>query len=128
MTDTPNAAELELGQLAPSDQLVLAALLRLLVRLDGQFSDAEQAALEDIALDFGEKTFWQLMDQAGRALPDDESIRKAASAVADPAARELIYARVLDVARSDTIQVREAGLLEWLQWAWKLDAGGTITR
>lgn len=106
--------------LGPNDQLALAALLRLLVRLDGKFSDEEQAALEEIALVYGEKTFWQMMDEAGRKLPDEAAIRKHATSVTDPGARSLIFACILGVARADSVQGREQGLLEWLRSEWKL--------
>jgi len=115
------ADSLGMRGLGARDQLVLAALLRLLVRLDGKFSDAEQDALEEIAMDFGEKSFWQLMDEAGRTLPDEQNIRVSAAGVTDTGARRLIFDVILRVAQSDTIQVREQGLLDWLRSTWQLD-------
>jgi hypothetical protein len=111
--------------LSAPEQLVLAALLRMAVRLDGKFSDAEREVLEDLALDFGEKTFWQLMDEAGRSLADDEGIRRAALAVENPEARHLIYSCVVSVVQSDSVQSREQGLLDWLVESWRIspDAG-----
>jgi hypothetical protein len=114
--------------LGSEEQLVLAALLRLLVRLDGKFSDAEQEALENIASDFGEKTFWQLMDEAGRQLPDEAAIRAGVGRVSSPDSRELIYKLVLGVAQSDLIQGREQGLLDMLRASWKLDELGASAR
>ena len=111
---------LGLKELDPGAQLALAALLRLLVRLDGRFSEEEQHAIEDVALEFGEKRFWQTMDEVGRNLPDEKSIREAAVRVVDPAAREAIYQAVLHVARSDSIQIPEQGLLEWLRETWEI--------
>lgn len=108
--------------LSASDQLALAGVLRLLVRLDGKFSENEQEALEDIAVEFGQKMFWQLMDEAGRKLPDDAAIREAALGVSVEA-RSIIFECILGVARSDTIQVREMALLDWLRENWKLDQG-----
>ena len=106
--------------LSPSDQLALAALLRLLVRLDGKFSQEEQSALEEIALVYGEKTFWQMMDEAGRKLPDEDSIKRQALVVTEPGARELIFGCILGVAQADSVQGREQGLLEWLRAEWQL--------
>lgn len=110
-----------LKDLPASDQLALAGMLRLLVRLDGKFSAEEQEALEDISVEFGQQTFWQLMDEASRKLPDDSAIREAALAVSEPA-RALVYDCVLRVAQSDTIQVRELDLLDFLRQNWKIDA------
>lgn len=114
--------------LGGDEQLVLAGLLRLLVRLDGKFSDEEQEALEDLAADFGEKTFWQLMDEAGRQLPDEATIRDRAATVTAPDARETIYKLVLGVAQADCIQGREQNLLDWLRQSWKLDELGAAYR
>lgn len=115
-------------QLIEGDQLVLAALLRLLVRLDGKFSGEEQEALEDLASEFGEKSFWQLMDEAGLKLPDEATIHAAIDKVDSPDARELIYSLILRVAQSDCIQGREQGLLDALRKSWQLDEQGSPYR
>ncbi len=111
-------APLPLKDLAPSDQLALAALLRLLVRLDGHFTAGEQEELGDLALSMGERRFWQVMDQAAQTLPGEANIREAARGVTDQAARELLYVALVRVAESDVIQASEAGLLEWLRTEW----------
>ncbi|MCA9594189.1 MAG: hypothetical protein KC776_12785 [Myxococcales bacterium] len=125
MTETD---PLPLKELAPEDQLALAALLRMLVRLDGRFTDAEQEALQDLALSMGERRFWGVMDDAAQRLPDDESIRQCALRVTDADAREMIYVALLRVAESDVIQPREAGLLDWLRQKWNIRDAPTAYR
>ncbi|MFO0564693.1 MAG: hypothetical protein U0263_03470 [Polyangiaceae bacterium] len=71
-------------------------------------------------MDFGEKSFWQLMDEAGCTLGRTEHLVSAAG-VTDTGARRLILDVILRVAQSDTIQVREQGLLDWLRSTWQLD-------
>jgi hypothetical protein len=110
-----------LRDLGESEQLALCALLRLLIRLDGQFSDAEQEALQEIALDFGERRFWQVMEDAASKAPDDESVRALALGITRPGVRELVYGVILHVAQSDVAQGRELGLLDWLRSEWKLE-------
>ncbi|MEZ4227278.1 MAG: hypothetical protein R3B13_40450 [Polyangiaceae bacterium] len=111
---------LPLKELGATDQVALAALLRLMVRLDGRFTDAEQEALGDLALSMGERRFWQVMDEAAQRLPDEESIRAAATGVTDQSAREVLYVALLRVAESDVIQATEAGLLAWLREQWAI--------
>jgi hypothetical protein len=98
------------------------------VRLDGQFSDAEQEALGEIALDFGEKRFWKVMEEAAQKVPDEGSIRAIALSVARQPVRELIYGLVLGVAMSDVIQSGESSLLEWLRTEWNIDEASTAYR
>ncbi len=119
---------LPLKELAPEDQLALAALLRMLVRLDGRFTDAEQESLQDLALSMGERRFWAVMDDAAQRLPDDDSIRECALGVTDKDAREMIFVALLRVAESDVIQPREAGLLDWLREQWKIADAPTAYR
>ena len=120
--------EIQLKDLAETEQLALGALLRLLVRLDGQFSEAESEALQEIALDFGEKRFWKVMEDAAQKSPNEEAIRVLAAGVSRQPARELIYGLVLGVAMSDVIQGRESSLLEWLRKEWKVDEASTAYR
>ncbi len=112
---------IDFKDLDENEQLALAALLRLLVRMDGQFSQAEQEALQEIALDFGEKRFWKVMEEAASKAPDEARIRAVAQSVTRLSARELIYGAVLGVAMSDVIQGGETSLLDWLRAEWKLD-------
>lgn len=110
-----------LKDLTDDEQLTLAALLRLLVRLDGRFSEAEQEALQEIALDFGERRFWKVMEEAGTRAPDEDSIRRLTAGVSRAGARELLYGLLLAVAQSDVIQGSESSLLDWLRTQWQLD-------
>jgi uncharacterized tellurite resistance protein B-like protein len=121
-------SEIGLKDLSDDEQLALAALLRLLVRLDGEFSESEQEALEEIALDFGEKRFWKVMEDAASKASDEDGIKRVAQAVVRTPARELIYSLLVDVAQSDVIQGRESWLLEWLRTEWKIDEVATPYR
>ena len=122
MTDEspPLGEPLPLKEIGPQDQVALAALLRLMVRLDGRFTEAEQEALGDLALSMGERRFWQVMDEAAQRLPDEAAIRDAAIQVTDQSAREVLYLALVRVAESDVIQSTEAGLLAWLRQQWSI--------
>lgn len=134
--------------LTDDEQLALAGLLRVAVRLDGQFSAAERGALDTIAEElFAEepspeskspyrgaladasyagkspaKALGTLLDRAARELPDDESVRNAARAVKRPYAREILYGAVYSVVAADTITSPEWMLLNWLEREWDLKA------
>jgi hypothetical protein len=109
-----------LAELEEHEQLALVGLLRLVVRLDGTFSDAERGALGDVAAEMGEERFWHLVDRAGANLSTDEAIRAQALQVIRPEARRRIYEVACDIASSDTIVACEQELLDWLRESWGL--------
>jgi hypothetical protein len=135
----------ELEQLTSEELLVLAALLRCVIRIDRQFTAPEQEAVGRVAMrvaappegedpeattpyresaralePIGEERLFELIELAGEELPDDDSIREAALAVTRQEAREAIYGLVWEVAASDVAFRGESKLLDWLIGAWNL--------
>lgn len=146
MSDSTN----ELEQLNDSELLTLAALARLMIRLDGQFTEDEERALGEIAdaiaapasqrgeenlgdgpyrgsgepdEALGEAAFFELIELAAEELPDDASVREAARAVERPEARASIHALLHHLAIANTAQPRELALLEWLATEWQIESG-----
>lgn len=141
MSDSMN----ELEQLNDSELLTLAALARLMIRLDGQFTEDEERALGEIAdaiaapasqrdggdgpyregaepvEALGEAAFFELIELAGEELPDDASVREAARAVERPEARASIHALLHHLAVANTAQPRELALLGWLATEWQIE-------
>jgi hypothetical protein len=131
--------------LSPDEQLALGGLLRTLIRMDGQYTPAENEALEDVLQEvlaepqgFAFRSpdtsqtpqtslVWELLGRAARELPDEDSVRRAALAVTRPEARETIYSAVFTVAAADTIVDPEWRLLEWLKEIWQIREDGTQT-
>lgn len=131
-------------ELSNEELLVFCGLARLLVRLDGRFSTEEREVLETIGpelavrsdvkpdpyregpsrKDDGVDRFWRAMDEAARAFPDGEAVRRRASDVTRPGARQAIHAALFALAASDTIEGNEWALLEWLASEWDLEDAG----
>jgi hypothetical protein len=119
-------------RLSASEGLALAGLLRVLIRYDREFSEAERGALSLVASSvavegtgaspIGEEALYALMERAGDELVDDASIRAAAVAVTRPEARATIHAMLFEVAASDMISRLEGSLLDWLAETWELEA------
>lgn len=110
-----SVAELDEGEL-----LVLAGLLRLLVRLDGMASAPELATVDALAVELGRDRFDELIQRAAREMPHDREVREAALRIERPEARVLIYATLFEIAASDSILQQESSLLEWLRENWRL--------
>lgn len=120
----------EIDRLTPAEMLVLAGLLRKLVRIDGRFSEEERAAISGIAgtvsesddgKPIGARTLFGRIEQASEHYPDDQTLRSAALAMSRPEARQTIHALLFDVAASDAIGKGEADLLDWLEEKWELE-------
>lgn len=133
----------EIERLTSGELMAMAGLLRLLIRLDGQFTEAEREALsrvagmvseplEDAELGspyrtsgaivepLGEKRLYEFLELAGEEFPDNDSVREAALLVKRAEAREAIYGVLFEVAASDMASLREPQLLDWLVGAWNL--------
>ena len=106
--------------LTHDEQLALIGLVRLMIRLDGQFSPGEAQQLDGIVGELGEETFSTLVDEANETFRDTDALRDRAAAIERKEARELIYGTLLDLAVHDGVAFGEADLLEWLQKTWQL--------
>ncbi len=135
----------ELERLTGAELLALAALARLMVRLDGRFTPDEERALAEIgdalaaapAPDenegagpyreaspaeraLGATGFFELIELAGEQLPDDDSVRQAVRAVDRAEGREAIYGLLGQLALANPGQTRPIELLEWLAKEWHI--------
>jgi len=122
----------DVERLSESEALVLAGLLRQMIRADGRFTTEERQALAHVALEIavepastgaiGEVALYALMDEAAQKFATDDALRAAASTVTRPETRAAIHAMLFEVAASDTITVNEAQVLDWLAETWELEA------
>ena len=122
----------DVERLSESEALVLAGLLRQMIRADGRFTTEERQALSHVALEIavgpppadaiGEVALYALMDRAAQKFATDGALRAAASTVTRPEIRAAIHAMLFEVAASDTITVNEAQVLDWLAETWELEA------
>jgi hypothetical protein len=123
--------------------LVLAGLLRLMVRADGKVDPAEIEALDGVHLrvaellgDEGaayrasaarkpidEATWGSIWDMSASQQPGRDRVLAAAARVERAEAREAIYAILCDVAAADTIAPAETALLDHLASTWGLVVG-----
>lgn len=136
--------------LSDSEKLAFAGLVRVLIRLSGDFTPDEREAVGVVGAQFflraGGATayrtasedvpdtaemrvavddMWTLIDRAGETFADDEAVQAAALGVERQEAREVMYTALAEIARTDTISIAEMGLLDWLKGAWNV-TGATV--
>lgn len=110
---------MDIDELDRAEQLALGGLIRILVRSDGDFTQAEEDRINAIGERIGgPSAIWRLISSSAQAFPHDQQIRTAARAVERPAARDLFLSVLGDVAATDGVADEESEMLEWLKGTW----------
>lgn len=115
-----------IDDLEDHEKLALGGLIRVLIRLDGSFSEEEEAALEQVAQEIGgADALWKVISRSAQELRDDDAIREAARSVQRPGAQALIRETLEGIARAETITIAEQKLLDWVDELWGLTSSAT---
>ena len=109
-----------LDDLQEHEQLALGGLIRVLIRLDGSFSEEEEAHLERVGEQIGStEELWRIISRSAQEHPNDDAIRASAMLVRRSGAQALIRAALENIAVAETIEPAEQELLDWLDAAWQ---------
>ncbi|MCP3963518.1 MAG: hypothetical protein GY719_37255 [bacterium] len=111
---------MKLDEMEDAERLALGTLVRVMVGVDGEYSAAEAAGLQQAAADLGEEQFWALLKEAGGRHVDDDVVEAQVKTVDREPAREAIYGVLFGIAASGSIVQREGRLLDWLAETWGL--------
>lgn len=108
-----------LSDLEDAERLVLGALVRLIVRADGEFSTEEEERIDRIGDELGSRDgLWKAISDSAQAIPDERRVLGAAAQVRRAEARELILGVIAGVAAADTISPAEMGVIDAVRAAW----------
>lgn len=115
----PSGDGLTLADLDADEQLALGGLIRIMIRLDGSFSEAEEEHLDQVAEEIGgREALWRVISRSAQEHADDIAIRATAKTVERPEVRRLIRRAIEHIARAETIEPTEQTLLDWLDREW----------
>lgn len=95
-------------------------LLRVLVRVDGEFSREEAQAMHAVARTVGSAGFWRSMAESQSIHETPDQVFEAARGVDRDEVRRFVYDCLAEVASVDGIDPSEAQLLTWLRHEWGL--------
>ena len=110
---------MKLDDLKPHEQTALGGLIRLMIRSDGDFTEAEEATVEAIGNRLGGAgRLWSVISRSAQDCPGDEAIRAAAVKVERLGARAAILQVLEEVAAGDSVSDSERALLDWLRAQW----------
>ncbi len=122
-TDHPHhedATDMKLEEMVDAEKRALAALVRVMVGVDGEYSAAESAGLAKTADYLGEEEFWQLLNEVGHQHLDEGVLEDWSRTVERPEAREAIYGILFGIAAAGSIVDDEGKMLDWLAETWEL--------
>lgn len=112
---------MRIDELESHERLAMGGLIRVLIRLDGDFSEEEEARMNEVADAVGGRDLlWKAISDSAQALRDDDAVREAAKKVGREEARRFVLDVLTDIARAGTITAEEQKLLDWLESAWGL--------
>jgi hypothetical protein len=112
---------MKLTDLTDAERLALGGLLRLMVRADGEFTEAEEHAVNELGDELGgARLLWSAISDSAQAFKTDQDVRRAGVELSRPEVRRLVLDALHRVARADSIAPGEQGILEALRSHWGL--------
>lgn len=110
-----------LADLTEDEKLVLGALIRLMVRADGRFTEEEEQRIHEIGEAIGgAEALWRVVSDSAQRYTSEAATFAAIPTVTRQDAREMLYDVLLDVARADAITAAEERVLARLREAWNI--------
>ncbi len=110
---------MKFSDLDAQEQLALAGLVRLMVRMDGEFTPKEAAAVSALAREIGATSFWSMMTESQTM--EMEELSDLVSELPRKTVREWMYGVLVGLAAVDGIDAAESELLSWLMEVWELE-------
>jgi len=104
--------------LTRDERIALVALLEMVVDSATILTDGDVAQVNEIMAAVGEQQYQDAVAEVDRRFRDEAAVKQFLATITRQDARERIYAAVLEAALPDSINDREAALLEWLASEW----------
>jgi len=112
-------SHMKLNDLEKHEKNTFGGLVRMMLRADESFTEAEEARVNEIGEELGGADLvWRVISDSAQAFPTDEQIRASAKAVTRPEARALILDVVSRISASDGVDPNERALESWLEREW----------
>jgi hypothetical protein len=110
---------MRIDELEAHERNVLGGLLRMMVRSDGDFQEAEEAAIDALGEGIGGRdAIWKIISDSAQALTSDASIKDAVPSVTRAPARSVILAALEKVAAPGSVVPKEQSLLDFVTTSW----------
>jgi hypothetical protein len=111
---------MKLDDLDNQEQLVLGALVRLMLRADGKFTESEEKKVNGLGERLGAADrIWSVVSASAQAFPDDDAMRLSVTGITNADVRKMVRAALADIADDGDVAPAEKALLDWLDGVWK---------
>lgn len=112
---------MNLSDLTDDEKLVLGALIRLMVRADGRFTEEEEQRIHEIGAEIGSaEDLWRAVSDSAQRYTSEAATRAAIPSVTRPEAREMMFGVLFGIATADMIAPGEQTILDALRLAWDI--------
>ena len=121
---------MELKDLTSDERIALVALLEMVVDSATILTEGDVDQVGEIIAQVGEQPYQDAVDEVDRRFHDEDAVKQFLATITRQEARERIYAAILAAALPDSVNDREAALLDWLASEWRMsvrfepEAGG----
>jgi uncharacterized tellurite resistance protein B-like protein len=116
---------MNLSDLTDDEKLVLGALIRLMVRADGRFSEEEEQRIQDIGAEIGgSEELWRVVSESAQKYTSEDATRRSIQTVTRPEARAMMYDVLFGVATADMVAPGEQVILDMLRRTWGIQDDG----
>ena len=109
---------MEIVDLKRDEQIALVGLIEFVAESNATVTDEEVQEISQIVDALGPDKYRQLAEAADERFANEASLKEHLLGVDRPEARELMYGIALDMALSDTENLRHSEMLDWLREQW----------
>jgi hypothetical protein len=121
----------ELKDLTADERVALVALLEMVIDSARVLTEGDVDQVSTIVAQVGERPYQEAVAEVERRFRDEDAVKRFLATIRRQDARDRIYEAVLEAAMPDSINEREAALLDWLASEWQTavrfepEAGGS---
>lgn len=111
---------MKLDDLDNQEQLVFGALVRLMLRADGKFTEAEEKKVDGVGARLAAADrIWSVVSASAQAFPDDEAMRLSVTGITRADVRKMVRDALAEIADDGEVSPQEKALLDWLDGVWR---------
>jgi uncharacterized membrane protein YebE (DUF533 family) len=112
---------MKISELTHEQQIALVGIIEAMAMSDGNIDEFEQKTIGQMATEFGDEAYRNLINEADEKYPTLEHLKLFLITITNQEARETIYGVAMqDAMLAPAINHLQSGMLEWLRDNWDI--------